>query len=181
MTERKINTYEELLDFLDIEGPDEFEYFENFADLAESIAPIEEGAVFRLFSNCDRERVGELIEAYFDEMMDGLPDSDYDIQILMENIKMTLKGLITTSQEEEDFFKFTSELLRFRDWFSSECKVINEDDGGRAISVCYAIAEVRLAKLDGRGCDLDFTPCLNYELDEYVVDMLALSRELEEE
>lgn len=182
MTEKRINTYEELLEFLNIENPEEFEYFENFADLAESIAPIEEGAVFRLFSNCDREKVGELIEGYFDEMMDGIPENEYDMQLLMENIKMTLKGLITTCQEEEDFLKFTTELLRFREWFSCERNTINEDaEAEELISVCHAIAESRLAKLDGGVCNIDFTPCLEYELDDYAVDVVALSKMLEDE
>lgn len=182
MVTDKIRTYEELLEFLDLKNAEEFKYFENFADLVESEDELEEGAVFRLFCDLDKDEIAEMIDGYFDEIMDGIPDREYDIYMLFENIKMVLRGLITTCKEDDDYVNFSSELLRFRDWLSCQKTVIREDLGdGQLMSVKDAIAEARLAKLDGNECRLDFTPSLDYELDEYVVDIMALNRELEEE
>ena len=56
--------YDRLLEKLDINEPEEFQYFENFADLVESDEDIEEEELFQLFSQTNADTVSELIGNY---------------------------------------------------------------------------------------------------------------------
>ena len=62
----------ELLDLIGIDEPDEFEYFENFADIVESDEEIPEETLAELFRSTDPETVSEIIEQYFDDIMNDL-------------------------------------------------------------------------------------------------------------
>ena len=81
---------QDLLSFLEIDAPIEFEYFENFADLVECEESIPESTLFSLFSETDKKIVGEIIVNYFDDMLETLPDDSNDIYTLLEKIKLSV-------------------------------------------------------------------------------------------
>ena len=67
--------FEELLDYLDLEEAGQFEYFEALADLVECEEPIEMEAIYKLFEGADKETVATLLEDYFEDILDGLPEN----------------------------------------------------------------------------------------------------------
>ena len=56
---------EQLYEYLDIDTPADFEYFENMADLVEAEAEIPSEAVFPLFEGADKTVLEELFTNYF--------------------------------------------------------------------------------------------------------------------
>ena len=66
--------FEELLEYLDLEDGSDFEYFEAMADLIESEEYIDQEAVYSLFQQADKTMIEELLNDYFEDVLDGLPD-----------------------------------------------------------------------------------------------------------
>ena len=66
--------YGELLELLEISSPEEFEYFENVADLIECERVIGEEALTELFAQINGSIFSELIENYFSELLEKIPD-----------------------------------------------------------------------------------------------------------
>ena len=84
---------EELLEYLDLDDGSEFEYFEAMADLVESEDYIDSDAVYGLFEKADMTVVEELLNDYFEDILDGLPDDSGEIFALLHQIKLSLTGL----------------------------------------------------------------------------------------
>ncbi len=175
--------YEQLLSFLQIDEASEFEYFENFADLIESEEEISEEALYKLINECDQGNLGEIIENYFEEIMDAIPDDSTDIFTLIETIKLAFIGLLQSAEEEVALVHFCDELLRFRSWYCIESMVHcrNIDNGEiEDMPLRDALVVARIEKLEGDKYHYDFNDCLDYELEEYIMsygDMAKLSRE----
>lgn len=165
--------YDSLLEMLGINGPEEFEYFENFADLVETEEEVDEESLYRLFSQVDPEIVSELIENYFEDMSDAVPADEAEIYTLLENIRRSLDGLIRNASDDDGFMQFADELARFIRWYSQESYVEcrNEDDPEdfRALTVRDALTQERVARLEKENFEYDFSDALGYELDDYAM------------
>lgn len=171
--------YERLLEKLGIDSGEEFEYFENFSDLVESDEHIGDEALCRLFRESDRGTVAEIMENYFNELMDSIPDDSTDIYTLMETIRMALIGLIESGDEDTVLVHFCQELDSFIDWYCRESQVEcrNMESGVReTVSLRDALVLARLEKLQGDRYMYDFSGCLDYELEEYVLTFADLAR-----
>lgn len=176
--------YEELLLYLDIDTPDDFVYFEAMADLIECEDYIEQEALDALFSGADNEMTAQLIDEYFEEVMNGLPDDSAEIYTLLDQIKMCLEGLVTNAETEHDMRMFASELYRFRCWYSeeSEVEVIPEDDSiGEIMCLRDAITCARMERLGGDSYRYSFENALNYEIDGYTMSLSELVNLTEDE
>ena len=92
--------FEELLDYLDLEEAGQFEYFEALADLVECEEPIEMEAIYKLFEGADKETVATLLEDYFEDILDGLPENAGEIYSLLHQIKLSLVGMVTNIEDE---------------------------------------------------------------------------------
>lgn len=174
----------ELLEKLEIEEPSEFEYFENFAELVESEWKIPTDTLFTLFSETDADTVAEIIQQYFDDMQEGMPDDSTDIFTLIESIKMCLAGLITAGEDESVMMDFAEELSRFRTWYSLESEVECEDvETGKTkiYPLRDALTLARVDRLESTEHRFDFSKCLEYELDEYLMNFADYSEEPVEE
>jgi len=172
---------QELLAFLEIDEPSEFEYFENFADLAESDEAVPEETLFMLFSETDKKVVAEITGSYFDDMLEAIPDSAIDMYTLLDTVKMVLVGLISASDDDENVLThFVEEFSRFRSWYcfesAVECREINGDEE-KVLSLRDALTLARMEKLEGYEYDYDFSDCLNYELDEYMMTFADMAKE----
>jgi len=171
----------ELLELLEISDPSDFSYFEDLAGILESDEDIPQETLRELFNQTDHEVVADLIGNYFDDLLEGLPDESTDMYLLIENIKRMLQGL---TMVEDESHNFAEELDRFRRWYcfdrQVECEPM-EEGKTKSLPVREAVALSRLQKLGGEEYQYDFDACLDYPLDEYVVDLAAAARLDEEE
>lgn len=180
----KLMNYEELLVYLDLNTPDEFEYFEAMADLVECEEYIEQEAVEALFRGADGSMIAELLEDYFEDIMNGLPDDSGEIYSLLDQIKLCLEGLIMNSETDQDIRRFTGEFCRFRNWYSEESEVeVTYDDDNREELMCIrdAITCARMEGLGGESCRYDFRSALDYEIDGYTMSLAELATAEEDE
>lgn len=175
--------FEQLLKFLEIDDASEFEYFENFADLIESEEAISDEAIFKLINECDHGNLLEIIENYFEEIMDAIPDDSTEIYTLIETIKLAFIGLLEAAEEEVALVHFCEEVLNFRAWYSIDstvhCKNIDKGDI-EDMSLRDVLSMARIEKLEGDKYHYDFNDCLDYELEEYIMsygDMARAARE----
>jgi hypothetical protein len=175
---------EELLEMLELDEPQEFEYFENFSDLVESEEEMPVETLYDLFSQTDQDTIAELIDNYFDDTLDAVPDDQTDVYMLLGNIKRELTGLMSTADEEDQMRRFCEELYKFKQWYSFESEVACTDkETGREkeLTVRDALTLARLEKLGHEEYDYDFSDCLEYDLDEYAMDLAGLAAEEEPE
>lgn len=171
---------DELMALLELDDPSEFEYFENFAEIAETDEEIPEETLFQLFSQVDPQTVSELITNYFEEILRAMPDDGTDAYLLLDNISRSLSGLLVSEEERAKVY-FSEELARFHRWYTkdSEVSCTSQETGHeKLLPLRDALTLARLEKLDGEPHSYDFTACLDYEIDEFILNF-ALSREEE--
>lgn len=83
------------------------EYFEAMADLIESEEYIEQEAVYQLFEQADNTMIEELLNDYFEDILEGMPESSGEIFSLLHQIKLSLTGMISNTEDEGDLRRFT--------------------------------------------------------------------------
>lgn len=177
---------EELYELLDIEGPQDFKYFDNMAALLESDEEIEYHLLSELLENVDREMFTALVEEYFDEITDFIPGSEAELFTILDNEKNALMGM-ARNLEENSYANLTDEFDRFRRWYSMESKVYVNEVGEleeMVVPVKEAITLARLEELGEGRYYYDFSECLDYKLDDYIMsfkDMIAMAEEDEDE
>ncbi|HUM56139.1 MAG TPA: hypothetical protein PLC13_03185 [Bacillota bacterium] len=178
MKEGEYMDLQDLLSFLEIDASIEFEYFENFADLVECEETIPESTLFSLFSETDKKIVGEIIVNYFDDMLDALPDDANDIYTLLEKIKLSMAGFIKASDDEDNLARFSEQLAGFKTWYCFESAVGCKDPATgeeKLLTLRDALTLARLEKLEGEEYIYDFSECMNYEVDDYMVNISELT------
>lgn len=174
--------YEELLEYLDITEPGEFQYFENAADIIECEEEISEEALERLFAGVNSETLTEIIENYFAELTDKVPQKAVDIYTLLDTIGRALAGLAGSLGNDEgegaNVSLFAEEINKFRKWYmfdtNVECRNIGTGEV-ISVSVAEAISLYRLENLDGDEYDYDFESSLDYQIEEYVMSFASLA------
>lgn len=174
---------DQLLELLDIDTPEEFEYFEHIAELLESPENITEDAFLAVLTAVEKDTLTQLIENYFDDILSETPDEDTEFYALLLQIKQNLVGLAASSPESDQRTRFALELYRFRLWYAFDSVVYCKNKtGGSAseIPVFEALALCRLEKLGEGNYSYDFSEALGYPLDEYVMT-LPLELELAED
>ncbi|MDO4859833.1 MAG: hypothetical protein Q4A48_02275, partial [Bacillota bacterium] len=82
----------ELLEYLDIDSPEDLEYFENMADLMESDEEIPVETLKELFSDADMEQVSAIITEYFDDVLEHVPDRETEVFSLLNTVRLSLAG-----------------------------------------------------------------------------------------
>ena len=167
----------ELLELIEIDEPADFEYVESFAEIVENDDEIPEEVLCELFRETDPETVSELIDSYFTEIEEILENGD--ICELLETIKYSLMALIEDG-DEQSIYRFGEELARFQIWYSFESQVIARElgeDQERVLCLRDAVTQKRMEKFEGEGYDYDFSECLDYEIEEFILDMAGVSRE----
>ncbi|MDR1816158.1 MAG: hypothetical protein LBR00_05775 [Clostridiales Family XIII bacterium] len=171
--------FEELLQLLEIDAPSEFVYFEQFAELVEHEEDISADAIAQLAADTDSDSLSELVDAYFEDMLNFVPDEETEVYTLIQTIGTTLAGLAGSGGDgdDESAHLFAEELVKFRNWYLFEGRVRCTDraEGEETeMSVYEALTNVRLQNLDGGDFTYDFTDALDYTLDEYVMSLTSL-------
>lgn len=176
---------DELFEMLDIESGEDFQYFENFADLVECDGDIESDVIYDMLEEADLKTFAEICESFFYDTLESVPGDQIDLYNLLENIKRALIGLAEAARKDQDnaLLQLADELNKFRTWYSAElhaeCKnVMNEKV--TYMPVRDALANARLEKLNGEEFAYDFTEALDYELEEFIMTYADLVGENEE-
>ena len=155
--------YKDLIEYLDIENGAELRYFEEIADLIESDEHIDYDA---------------LLDEYFNDITDGIPEDYSELFSLLEQIRMELTGVIRSISDDdpETFRNFTDRFYRFRNWYvyDSVVSVLVKEEEEAGIfgreyeqSVRDAIATARAGRLNGEEYAFDFSMALDYDIDYY--------------
>lgn len=163
---------DELLELLDIDAPEEFEYFEHLAELLECSEDISEDAFIEILSGVEQKVLNELLETYFEDVLQGIPEDALDFYTLMSTIRQSLLGLSLSSPDSDQRRFFSEELFRFRTWYVFDSVVYCKNKTGgsaSAIPVFEALALYRLEKLGEEAYEYDFAEALDYSLDEYSI------------
>lgn len=163
---------EELLELLDIDVPEEFEYFEHLAELLECTEDISLEAFCAVLMEVDQKVLTELLETYFEDVLQGIPEDALDFYTLMSTIRQSLLGLSMSAAQTDQRRFFADELFRFRIWYVFDSIVYCKSKTGgpaAAIPVFEALALYRLEKLGEEAFLYDFAEAMNYTLDEYSI------------
>jgi len=163
--------YNELLELLDIETPQDFQYFENMAALIECEYQIPAHLIFKLFKEVNDDNAIEIIEEYFNDMLEGVPDSEGDIYSIIDNERTALCGLINSDEGDKAIRTLSEEIENFREWYVFDSKVYctSRETGEESTeSVRDALTMIRAEKFGGACYDYDFSQAANYQIDEFV-------------
>ncbi len=173
--------FDELLELLEIESPDDFGYFEHFAALVECDEEIPYDLFYRILADADPETLIDLTDNYFEEILQNIPDDAIDIFTLLGTIRQALVGLAKNSSTREERVAYTDELFKFRNWYIFDSVVHlkrHSDNAKRDVTVSEAFSLYRLEKLNDDQYRYDFSDSLDYEIDEYSI---SIDTELDEE
>jgi len=166
----------ELFEIVDIESAEDFKYFDNFAALMESDDYIPTEVMYELFAEVDTDVLSELTDNYFEDIMEGVPEEEAELFTLLDNIKRVLKGYAENTDDERSIVLFTDEVSRFRNWYNFDTDVecqSRKDGSTRTVPVREALVLYRIEKLRADEYMYDFSECLDYPLDEYVVSFTS--------
>lgn len=171
--------YKELLVYLGIDSPEEFKYFEMMADILESEEDIELEAIYQLFADADKEEVSKLLDEYFEEITNALPDDSDSMFSLLDQIRLFLIGLWDNADSDSDFRIFADEFNRFRSWYSYDSQIEispeDEDEGFDDVQCLRdAICTARVDRLNGESHRYNFEQALDYEIDSYTMSFANL-------
>ena len=162
---------------LDIEKPEEFQYYENLAALLEEDEFIEKNLIKDLLKDIDTQRLAEHFGSYFEGFLSHIPDSETEMYITVESIGRAFDGLIFDEMSDDDIDQLAVEISKFRKWYIHDLNAFNRLSGEET-NVRDARYDIAAAKLLGEDSDYDFRLALDYELDGFNVrlsDMIAAS------
>ncbi len=162
---------------LDIDSPEEFQYYENLSSLLEEDEYIEENLIKDLLKDIDTSKLAEHFESYFEGFLSHIPDSETEMYVTIESIKRAFDGLIFDEMSDEDISLLAKEISKFRKWYIHDLNAFNRLSGEES-SVRDARYDIAAAKLLGEDADFDFRSALDYDLEGFNVrlsDMIAAS------
>ena len=158
MTER------ELYDLLEIDSPEDVEYFEQLADLLETDEEISEDLFRHALSAIRAENAGEFTENYLKEMTDAIPE-EVPAEALTEALDAMEQRLLLLAEdldEDQSREDFLTELFKLRNWLHEEAGASIDGD---PCTLLEAFTEMRAEKLGVASHDygLDHFPDLTPE------------------
>ena len=171
-------TKQEFYDLLDIETAEDFKYVENIAQYLECEDEIEFSDLAELISEIDKVEASGLLDDYFEEIMEYIPEAETEVYSLLTNIRLSLTGMLKNADEVSTEAKIAEELERFRRWYSMDTTGLKEIEQ----PLRDALFTKRMESLEGTKYFYDFTEAMDYPLEEYVMtfgDMMTLAEESE--
>jgi len=162
-------TLDELMEVLEIENLDEFEFFEHFSALMEYPEEIEFDLFSRVLSEVDSGVLYELTDNYFEDMIQGVPDDSISLYTMLYTIRTALCEAAKEADSPAERSFYIEELFRFRTWylFDSIVKCRRFSDGQLSKETLFeALALYRLEKLGEEKYDYDFSHALEYSIDD---------------
>ena len=86
-------TLEKLYKLLEMDGPEDMEYFEQFADLMEMDEDVPFDLFYMALSGVKPENAGELAENYFEDLSNAAPEDENDLVLLLDSLEENLMHL----------------------------------------------------------------------------------------
>jgi len=163
-----------LLKMLDMDTPADLEYFEQLAELLEMDEDVDLDDLCELVSEADAQTLQELVHNYFEELTGNLPDDAQDVFSTADAIGQRLTMLAgSEAGDGAARQRFGEELYSFRSWLTSPEGAFVD---GRPCSVLDAVTSCRMERFGGETHSYDFSPSLDYRLDELSIDLGTYSR-----
>ena len=159
---------ERLFEKLDIESPDEFQYYESFDALMEDEEHIEEELIKEVFSEAEQDIILDHIGNFFDSFATNIPDEETELSIITETFRNNIKSAAGSLDSDEGLDQLASEIYKFRKWYAIDLNAIDELKK-EEISVRDARYEIAAAKLLGDQASIDFGRALTSGPDAYAV------------
>ena len=176
--------FDELLELLEIDSPEDFTDFEHFAALVECDEEIPYDVFLKLLAAVETETLINMTDDYYEDVLQETPDDGIDIYTLLGTIRQALSGLAKNASTTEDRIAYVDELFKFRNWYIFDSVVHikrTRDNAKKDVTVSEALALYRLEKLSEDQYRYDFSDALDYEIDEYSISIDAtLDEEYEE-
>lgn len=174
-------TLDNLLEMLDLDEASQFEYFENFADLAETDENLEPEVLYQLFKDVDMETLADIIGNYFDELLESVPEDAMEVYTLIDSVKMSLIGMAKNIAEDTDVVRFTEQFSDFHRWFAIESQVyvceIGNYDNEKCVNMRDALVLSRVENLGGEKYEYTFDEAMDLEIDEYAMSFADLAKD----
>ena len=152
-------TRDELLELLEMEGPEDLSYFEQFAELLECEDEISGDDFCEIIEKTQFDTLAEISENYFTEMERGFTEDCDDFLEVILSIKGNLSTLLRDAEDEAYRREYANQLFRFREMY---VKPDGASVDGEPCSVMEALAESRASKLDNTRHEYDFENSLDY-------------------
>ena len=156
-------TLEKLYKLLEMDGPEDMEYFEQFADLMDMDEDIPFDLFYMALSGVKPENAGDLAENYFDDLSNAAPDDENDLVLLLDSLEENLMHLAEDIEDADARRSFAEQLYKFREWYKAPGGA--EIDGEKA-SVFEALLTARTDAIDGGSHDLAFLTANEFKLDD---------------
>ena len=150
---------DELFELLEMDTPEDFEYFEQFAELLECEDEIEYDDFYEVLSYIDSGDLAEINENYFTEMEKSFPEDCDDFYEVMQPTWDNLRMLAKESADETYRREYVNQLYKFREMYTDP---EGASVDGTPCSVMEAMAENRASKLDKTGHIFDFENSLGF-------------------
>ena len=166
-------TKQELYKMLELDSPADLGYFEQMADLLECEEEISFDLFYDVLSLVEADTAASIIENYFEEFSNAIPDDEDDFVVLVDSVKQNLLLGAENLDDGAVRREFAEALFTFREWI--------QKDGGAMIdelpcSVLAAVTEHRTEKLGGKMHRYSFLSVADYELDNISLSLGAYSK-----
>ena len=156
-------TLEKLYKLLEMDGPEDMEYFEQFADLMEMDEDVPFDLFYMALSGVKPENAGELAENYFEDLGSAAPEDEDDLVLLLDSLEENLMHLAEDIDDADTRRSFAEQLYKFREWYKAPGGA--EIDGER-VSVFDALLQARADAISGETHELAFLSTDEFKLDD---------------
>lgn len=148
---------------INIDNPEEFQYYENLAAILEEDDYIESNLIKDLLKDVDIETVSECADNYFEEFLKAIPDEETGLYITVEAIKRAFLDMMSEPLNSDDAALLADEIVRFRKWYIQDTLAY---DKIKKEEVCVRDAryDIQAAKLLGEKAEYDFRNACDYEV-----------------
>jgi hypothetical protein len=156
-------TLEKLYKLLEMDGPEDMEYFEQFADLMDMDEDVPFDLFYMALSGVKPENAGELAENYFEDLSNAAPEDENDLVLLLDSLEENLMHLAEDIDDADARRSFAEQLYKFREWYKAPGGA--EIDGEKA-SVFEALLQARSDAISGETHELAFLSTDDYKLED---------------
>ncbi|MCI5698376.1 MAG: hypothetical protein MR269_05040 [Clostridiales bacterium] len=171
---------EKFYELADIETPEDFKFYDNVENLVEADEQWDADLLWSVISEVDGDTLKEIFKEYFQSLMEKLPEDNTELYTLIYNTGRAITGLAGAGESDrvDNLRRLSEELERFSGWFSRDSKIeIQDVDSGDVSSMPLrdALAYMSLEKLGMGNYIFNFDGVLDYEVDEYVINLMDWS------
>jgi hypothetical protein len=157
---------------MDMDGPEEFEYYENMAAFLEADEDIDIDTISEAVDELDKKKMAEFLDSYFDEFMKVVPDDLTDLYLAVDTARRNIMSSIAEHMDVDEIYELAKQLAHFRKWYVEDMNVI-DNSTGEEMNVRDARYNLSASRYTGEKCDYDFSRAAAYD-DSYIVKVSDL-------